>query len=59
MDKAELHEARTNPEFLNYLEQTRLDAIQTENISALYEVLDSMLILDLDEEKSMPFMKPF
>lgn len=51
MDKAELHEARTNPEFLNYLEQTRLDAIQSENISALYEVLDSMLILDLDEEK--------
>lgn len=51
MDKAELQEARTNPEFLNYLEQTRIDAIETENISALYEVLDSMLILDLDEEK--------
>ncbi|WP_419771312.1 MAG: hypothetical protein ACNI3C_05855 [Candidatus Marinarcus sp.] len=51
MDKAELHEARTNPEFLNYLEQTRVDAIKSENISALYEVLDSMLILDLDEEK--------
>ncbi|MFA7083726.1 MAG: hypothetical protein WC141_04225 [Arcobacteraceae bacterium] len=51
MDKEELHEARTNPEFLNYLEQTRIDAIETENISALYEVLDSMLILDLDEEK--------
>lgn len=51
MDKAELHEARTNPEFLNYLEQTRIDAIKSENISALYEVLDSMLILDLDEEK--------
>lgn len=51
MDKAELHEARTNPEFLNYLEQTRIDAIKSENISALYEVLDSMLILDLDEQK--------
>jgi hypothetical protein len=51
MDKAELNEARTNPEFLNYLEQTRVDAIKSENISALYEVLDSMLILDLDEEK--------
>jgi hypothetical protein len=51
MDKAELQEARTNPDFLNYLEQTRLDAIESENISALYEVLDSMLILDLDEEK--------
>lgn len=51
MDKAELDEARNNPEFLNYLEQTRVDAIKTENISALYEVLDSMLILDLDEKK--------
>lgn len=51
MDKAELQEARTNPDFLIYLEQTRLDAIASENISALYEVLDSMLILDLDEEK--------
>lgn len=51
MDKAELHEARTNPEFLNYLEETRVNAIEKEDISALYEVLDSMLILDLDEEK--------
>lgn len=51
MDRAELNEARTNPEFLNYLEQTRVDAIKTENIAALYEVLDSLLILDLDEQK--------
>lgn len=51
MDKQELNEARTNPEFLNYLEDTRVEAIETQNISALYEVLDSMLILDLDEEK--------
>jgi len=51
MDKEQLHDARTNPDFLKYLEETREDAIATKNISALYEVLDSLLILDLDEEK--------
>ncbi len=51
MDKAELNQARTNPDFLNYLEQTRVEALKTENISTLYEVLDSFLILDLDEDK--------
>ncbi len=51
MDKNELHQARTNPDFLKYLEQTRKDAIELKNISAMYEVLDSYLILDLEEEK--------
>lgn len=51
MDKEQLFEARTNPDFLNYLEETREDAIKTKNISALYEVLDSFLILDLQEDK--------
>ncbi|WP_417328295.1 hypothetical protein [Halarcobacter sp.] len=51
MDKQELQEARTNPEFLDYLETTRINAIAAKDIAALYEVLDSMLILDLDEEK--------
>lgn len=51
MDKEQLHEARTNPDFLKYLEQTRTDAITTKNISALYEVLDSFLVLDLQEDK--------
>jgi len=51
MDKNELHEARTNPEFLKYLETTRKDAIELKNISAMYEVLDSYLILDLQEDK--------
>lgn len=51
MDKEQLNNARTNPDFLKYLEETRVDAINTKNISALYEVLDSFLILDLDEEK--------
>lgn len=50
MDKEQLNDARTNPEFLEYLEKTRVDAIATKNISALYEVLDSFLVLDLDEE---------
>ncbi|NVJ52463.1 MAG: hypothetical protein HWD90_02120 [Campylobacteraceae bacterium] len=51
MDKQELQEARTNPEFLDYLETTRINAVAAKDIAALYEVLDSMLILDLDEEK--------
>ena len=51
MDKEQLHEARTNPDFLKYLEETRVDAIATKNISALYEVLDSYLVLDLQEDK--------
>lgn len=51
MTQDELNQARTNPEFLGYLDETRADAIKTKNISALYEVLDSLLILDLDEEK--------
>ncbi len=51
MHKEQLFEARTNPEFLNYLENTRVDAIATKSISALYEVLDSFLILDLQEDK--------
>lgn len=50
MNQNELNEARTNPEFLAYLEQTQKDAIESENISALYEVLDSLLILDLNDE---------
>ena len=50
MDQNDLQEARTNPEFLNYLAQTQKDALETENISALYEVLDTLLLLDLNED---------
>ena len=50
MTQEELNQARTNPEFLKYLQETQDDAIKTKNISALYEVLDSLLILDLTEE---------
>lgn len=51
MTQEELNQARTNPEFITYLEETRQQAIETKNIAALYEVLDSLLILDLDEDK--------
>jgi len=51
MDKNELNEARTNPDFLNYLEETRVKSMEEQNISAMYETLDSMLVLGLDEEK--------
>lgn len=51
MDKSELNEARTNPDFLNYLEETRVKSMEEKNISAMYETLDSMLVLDLDEDK--------
>jgi len=51
MDKQQLNEARTNPDFLKYLEEARVKSMKEENISIMYETLDSMLILDLEEEK--------
>lgn len=51
MDKEQLNEARTNPDFIKYLEETRVKSMEEENISSMYETLDSMLILDLEEEK--------
>ncbi len=50
MDKDELFQARTNPDFLQYLENARVDAISRKKISPLYEVLDSFLIFDLQED---------
>lgn len=50
MDKEALFQARTNPEFLNYLEETRINSMKAEDIGLMYETLDSMLVLDLDEE---------
>ncbi|MCK5111728.1 MAG: hypothetical protein KAQ94_09430 [Arcobacteraceae bacterium] len=49
MNDKELQEARTNPEFLNYLETREKEAIASENLEILYEVLDNLLILDLEE----------
>lgn len=51
MTPNQLDEARTNPEFLKYLEEARVNSIKEKNIALMYETLDSMLVLDLDEEK--------
>lgn len=50
MDKEALFQARTNPDFLKYLEETRVNSMKAGDIGLMYETLDSMLILDLDEE---------
>ena len=50
MDKEALFQARTNPDFLKYLEEARVNSMKAEDIGLMYETLDSMLILDLDEE---------
>ena len=49
MDKEALFQARTNPDFLKYLEEARLNSMKAEDIGLMYETLDSMLVLDLDE----------
>ncbi|MFV7789577.1 hypothetical protein ACNO6Z_01855 [Aliarcobacter lanthieri] len=51
MTNEELFQARTNPDFLKYLEEARVNSIKAKNIALMYETLDSMLVLDLDEDK--------
>ncbi|MBI3873431.1 MAG: hypothetical protein HY307_00120 [Arcobacter sp.] len=51
MTTEELKQARLNPEFLGFLEKKENDAISSKNIKELYEVLDTLLILDLDDER--------
>lgn len=51
MNKDELQEARTNPDFLKFLEENRLKAIEEDDLALMYETLDSMLILDLEDDK--------
>jgi len=51
MDANELNEARKNPEFLEFLDTREKEAFENDDISILYEVLDSLLILDLQEER--------
>lgn len=51
MNQEELQEARTNPEFLAYLKEKEDEVIESKSISGLYEVLDTLLVLDLDEER--------
>ena len=50
MDKEALFQARTNPDFLKYLEETRVNSMKAQDIGLMYETLDSMLVLGLDEE---------
>ena len=50
MDKEALFQARTNPDFLKYLEEARINSMKAQDIGLMYETLDSMLVLDLDEE---------
>ena len=51
MNKNDLNEARTNPDFLIYLEAAMQNSIKNQNIEMMYEILDTMLVLDLEEEK--------
>ena len=51
MTQDEIIQASTDPEFLGYLEIKEKDALESKKISELYEVLDSLLILDLQEER--------
>lgn len=51
MSPEELHEARTNPEFLEYLKVRENEVIESKSISGLYEVLDTLLVLDMDEQR--------
>ncbi|MEA3354445.1 MAG: hypothetical protein U9Q33_11570 [Campylobacterota bacterium] len=51
MDQVELNEARTNPEFLSYLDHREKEVMESKSISGLYEVLDTLLVLNLDEQR--------
>jgi len=51
MEPNELHEARTNPDFLECLDDLESKALESKSLSGLYQVLDSLLVLDLDEER--------
>jgi len=51
MNQSELNQARTNPEFLHFLDEQEAKAIEEGSISELYQVLDSLLVLDIDENR--------
>ncbi len=51
MTQEEIIKASTDPEFLKYLEQREKEVLESKDIKGLYEVLDSLLILDLDEQR--------
>jgi hypothetical protein len=51
MEAKELQEARTNPEFLDYLDVREKELMESKSISGLYELLDSLLVLNINEER--------
>ena len=51
MNQEELNQARVNPEFLSYLDEKEIEVMKSKSISGLYEVLDTLLVLDLDEQR--------
>ena len=51
MTQEEMIKASSDPEFLKYLEIREKDVLESKSISGLYEVLDMLLILDLDESR--------
>lgn len=51
MTQEEIIQASTDPEFLGYLNVREKDVLESKKISGLYEVLDSLLILDLEESR--------
>jgi hypothetical protein len=51
MESKDLYEARTNSDFLEYLKKKEEEVILNEDLEGLYEVLDNLLILDLDEKR--------
>ena len=51
MTQEEMIKASSDPEFLSYLQTREKDVLESKSISGLYEVLDMLLILDLDEQR--------
>jgi len=51
MTPNELNEARTNPDFLNYLNVREKEVLEAKDIAGLYEILDTLLVLDLDKTR--------
>ena len=51
MTPEELQEARTNPDFIAYIDEKEKEVLESRSISGLYEVLDTLLVLDLDEQR--------
>lgn len=51
MTQEEMIRASSDPKFLEYLEIRQKDVLSSKDIQGLYEVLDMLLILDLQEER--------